>query len=240
MKVNFALRSNSPELIDLQMFSVDEYRKNLVELDTFNRLTGSIRFTLIQLSHNIDNPLGQYHLVDLGCGGGEFLRAADKWSKNKNIHLTLSGIDNNHIAIDYLNERSTENDKIKGYALDYKTFLNDYPGTIDFIHCSLFCHHLSNDELIDLIRIAQKKNAVLIINDLLRHPLAYYGAQMLTTLFNGTKLARNDGPVSVLKGFTKTELLSLIRQAGAFNYRLFFIPFFRFVAVIKPHRNGDD
>ncbi len=239
MKLNLTARSTVHEFIDSQHYTIQDYKKNLWELDTFNKITGSIRFTLIQLAHAIDNPSKEYHLVDLGCGGGAFLHSVANWSRKTNIRIKLSGVDYNPLAIEYLNEHVNGNG-IKGYTADYKTFLENYPDTIDFIHCSLFCHHLTDTDLTDLIQFALQKNATLIINDLVRSRLAYYGARILTYAFNGTELAKNDGPLSVLKGFTKDELLALIRSAGAYNYRIYFIPLFRFVAVIKPNNNATD
>jgi hypothetical protein len=50
------------------------------------------------------------------------------------------------------------------------------------------------------------------VNDLHRHPLAYYSIRWLTSWFSKSYLVRNDAPVSVLRGFRKDELMTLQQE----------------------------
>jgi hypothetical protein len=59
-----------------------------------------------------------------------------------------------------------------------------------------------------------------VINDLQRHWLAYYGVHVITHLLNGSVLAKNDGPVSILRAFKLEELNSLLQNAQAKNYSI--------------------
>ena len=83
---------------------------------------------------------------------------------------------------------------------------------------STICHHLTEQELVELIRFALQKEAVLIINDLERNALAYYLIKFLTALFSASYLVKHDAPLSVLRGFKKQEWIEIIRGAGAVNY----------------------
>ncbi len=234
MSLNFHQRSNKKELIDSTDVPAVETIQNLKELDTYNRLTGSIWFTIRQLEKLKLIQGKHYHLVDLGCGGGEFVVSADKWATKNNIEMTISGVDNNPIAIGYLINRIKHLKQIKAVNSDYKSFLNGEVQRIDIIHCALFTHHLNDDEIIALFRTAKKLKAILLISDLKRSKLAYYSAIAITRLMNGSSLAKHDGPLSVLRGFKKNEIKTLAQKAGVEIKCICNMPFFRYLFVITP------
>jgi ubiquinone/menaquinone biosynthesis C-methylase UbiE len=101
-------------------------------------------------------------------------------------------------------------------------------GTFDVVMASLFFHHLSNDNCIQVLsqmwRIAKQR---ILVNDLHRHAVAYFSIRALTALFSKSRMVRHDGPVSVLRAFRSSELLDIARRAGvparvhrSFPYRL--------------------
>jgi hypothetical protein len=52
-----------------------------------------------------------------------------------------------------------------------------------------------------------------VINDLHRHPLAYYGIDALTRLIPGcSALVKNDGRLSVWRGFYRSEWQRLLKE----------------------------
>lgn len=236
MAPRFNKRSDKEELIDSAFVSKAEALQNFKELNIFNRVTGSNSVTIKEIgkylqSNKIVNP----HIVDIGCGGGEFLFNLATWCEKYKIKCSLTGIDNSPIAIEYLNTRTGKSKNIRAYLNDYKVFLSDNRSKIDVLHCSLFCHHLKEDEIILIIQKSLEGKSLLIINDLKRSRVAWVGSILLTRLFNGTRLAKNDGPLSVLKGFKRWELINLIKRAGAVNYTIKSIPFFRFLITIYPN-----
>ncbi len=58
------------------------------------------------------------------------------------------------------------------------------------------------------------------INDLHRHPLAYYSIKLLTTVFSKSYLVKNDAPLSVARGFKASEWKKILKSAGINNYRV--------------------
>lgn len=100
--------------------------------------------------------------------------------------------------------------------------------SFDVVSASLLFHHLSNEDCVQVLanmyRIAKKR---VIVNDLHRHPMAYYSILLLTRLFSESPMVQNDGPLSVRRGFKRSELYSIAQQAGisvevyrSFPYRL--------------------
>jgi hypothetical protein len=154
-----------------------------------------------------------------------------RWARKNGYLLKHTGVDQNPGAIKYLKKHCGKYPEIDGIVSDYKAFLQeDKP--VDIIHCSLFCHHLKDEELLGLFR---KMNAVaqsgFIVNDLQRNPFAYYGAKLMTRLLNGSPLSKNDGPISVLRGFKRHELDLLLKKAGVKKYVIRRRPGFRFLIV---------
>jgi hypothetical protein len=70
-----------------------------------------------------------------------------------------------------------------------------------------------------------------VINDLQRHWFAYYSIKFLTRLLNGSALVKHDAPVSVLRGFRKSELEALIAAAKVKNVTISWKWAFRYLIV---------
>jgi 2-polyprenyl-3-methyl-5-hydroxy-6-metoxy-1,4-benzoquinol methylase len=224
-------RSSQKELMDAPVVSKKLLIRNLLELDFLNRRLGGNIITIQgirQLVRLKDNP---YHIADLGCGSGETLKYIARWAKSQGYTVKLTGIDINKDAIELLNHKCKGYSEITGMVSDYKSFLLSAKN-VDIVYCSLFCHHLTDAELAELIRLMKTKARVgFVINDLRRTWLAWFSVRIFTTVLNGSKLARHDGPVSVLRGFTQEELENLLRDQSVLNYSIQRKWAFRFLVI---------
>jgi hypothetical protein len=70
-------------------------------------------------------------------------------------------------------------------------------------------------------------SALVLVNDLHRHRVAYASIRLLSRLFSHSVMVKHDGPVSVRRAFRPLELENLARRAGiratvhrSFPYRL--------------------
>ena len=128
------------------------------------------------------------------------------------MNVLLTGIDINRECISYA-ERLPANRDIQFICADYKEV--HFPAAPHVIFSSLFCHHFTEEELVFMIRwMKQNSRLGFFINDLHRHPLAYYSIQLLTRFFSKSYLVKNDAPLSVKRGFTRTEWKALFAAAG--------------------------
>lgn len=233
MPNKFSHRSHEKELLDQPDIQPDLLFKNLRELDILNRTTGGHAISLKGIKQLITDPGKTHHVVDLGCGSGDVLTAIADWARSKHFSVRLTGVDRNASAIVYLKTHCSGYPEISGIHADYREYLKENED-IDVVHCSLFCHHLQDDELKHLfIYFRQHLTSGFIINDLHRHWLAYYSAWLLPRLLNGTVLAKNDGPISVLRGFRVPELTGLLHHAGIRNYSIQKEFLFRYLLVSK-------
>jgi SAM-dependent methyltransferase len=232
MTNRFTNRSSQDELLDSPNVPTRLLLQNLRELDFLNRKTGGHAISLEGIKSLLNDKNKVYQIVDLGCGSGDLLRYTAIWARKNGFKVKLTGVDKNKDAIQYLERESSNFPEIKGLTGDYREFLKHSP--VDVFHCALFCHHLNNEELVELLGQMNALTSVgFVINDLKRSRMAYYGAKAFTFLFRGSTLSKHDGPVSVLRGFTKRELNLLFKQAGVNQYRILSRPFFRFLIVGK-------
>jgi len=82
----------------------------------------------------------------------------------------------------------------------------------------------------------QVKTAI-IVNDIHRHPLAYYSIKWLTSLFSKSSMVKFDAPLSVLRAFKRNELKSILKKAGVENYQLRWRWAFRWQLIIFCQKN---
>lgn len=225
----FKKRSYKKELLDADNIADADLYQNLKELDVINALLGGYRMTFSALSKVLKKGV-KYTIVDIGCGGGDTLKRILWWNKTQQYDMNLYGIDLKQTCIDY-SRNNNPTASIKFICDDYKNIYKHLP-EVDIIHACLFCHHLSEIEIIDLIKFARANKSILIINDLERNVVAHYSIKFLTHLFSKSYLVKNDAPLSVLRGFKKKEWEKLIRASGANNYTINYKWAFRHEVII--------
>ena len=204
-------RSAKKELLDEDNIPKEDLFQNLKELNTINTLLGGYNITFSALKKTL-KPKITHSLVDIGCGGGDTLKHINKWAKQNKQTINLFGVDIKPVCIEYANI-NTANENITYICDDYRNVFNHIK-QVDVIHACLFCHHLTESELIELVRFAEKNKTILIINDLERNIIAYYAIKILTKLFSKSYLVKNDAPLSVARGFKKKEWLDILIKAG--------------------------
>jgi 2-polyprenyl-3-methyl-5-hydroxy-6-metoxy-1,4-benzoquinol methylase len=171
-------------------------------------------------------------LVDIGCGGGDTLKYIARWSDKKGYDLQLFGVDLKPDCTTYAVENKP-NKALNFITDDYRNVHQHLP-KIDILHACLFCHHLSESQIVELIQYAKKYNITLIINDLERNSIAYYAIKLLTQIFSKSYLVKNDAPLSVLRGFKKIEWKKILTEANANHYSITWKWAFRHQIIIIP------
>lgn len=232
---DLSYRSRQRELLDQPVLDQEEIFRNLHELDRINALLGGHAATLKGLNELIKNPSRTYHIVDYACGGGDTLRKIYKWGQTKGLDLKLTGFDLLPQAIEYATKHSEEY-PINYQIADFMDFQTEDP--VDIACCALVCHHFYDD---DLHAFLQKMRAQarlgVVINDLHRHPFAYYSIKWLTALLSNSRYVKNDAPLSVWRGFKKQEWQSILNSAGFSNYQINWVWAFRHLILEKKEQN---
>lgn len=222
--ITFQRRSEAKELMDDFQLSGEELKKNLDELEVINYWLGGNQVTLTALEEVIKKS--KYHsakemkIADLGAGGGDMLKLMAEWGRRKKLKINFVGIDANAFMIQYAENKTRNYREITYHQADVLD--GSFSATsFEIVTCSLFCHHFTDEELLQLFkRLYTEVRLAVVINDLHRHWFAYYSIKFLTRLFGGSYLVKNDAPLSVLRAFNKKELENLLKKTGISHFRI--------------------
>jgi hypothetical protein len=98
--------------------------------------------------------------------------------------------------------------------------------------CSLALHHMSGNDAVQLLRDMHRLSSVgFIVNDLNRNTAAAWIASTYAHLTSRNPLTLNDTPASIMRAFTPSELVSMAKEAGLTQVRIFREPVFRLVLL---------
>jgi len=228
----FKIRSNEKELLDDVIIDHHELYLNLEELESINKYLGGHATSIYGLRKLFSKFPLIHKVVDVGCGGGDSIRAISGFFKDKNS-LEFEGLDFMSDCIQFSKEKSHSDNNISFQVQDFWNY-TVLSAEATVFHFSLFMHHFSNDEIIAFLKKMHRDNQAIVINDLVRSPFAYYGILFLTKLFSKSRLVKNDAPLSVLRGFKRAEWRSLLHEAGITNYEILGRPMFRHLIIVYP------
>ncbi|GGD93508.1 methyltransferase domain-containing protein [Planktosalinus lacus] len=208
MLVNTTYRSSQSELMDQPNLSEVQLQLAYNDINKVNKLLGGNHITLngvIQLTKDL--PVNEpVTIIDIGCGDGEILFRCEHYALENKLNWILVGLDNNDKSIALAKKRMPAESKVQFQLMD--VFSDELEKVTAHIFLfSLTLHHFSND---DIIRILEKSfhqaKTGIVINDLQRSALAYRLFQLFSFCFLKSNVAKNDGLVSILRGFKKEDL----------------------------------
>lgn len=227
--MDFSIRSQEKELLDRNDIPAKDIHRNMAELDLINTWLGGHKVSIDGVKQLIQSNNKTIHICEVGCGGGDNLHAIASWCEKNNIEVNLTGIDINPHCIDMARKRFNDG-SYKFICSDYRSVeFRDKP---DIIFSSLFCHHFDEQGLQQVLRFSdENSNWGFFINDLHRHPLAYYAIKFLTSIFSKSYLVKNDAPLSVLRGFSRKELSFLLERSGIHDAKIQWKWAFRWLIV---------
>ncbi|HVF88967.1 MAG TPA: methyltransferase domain-containing protein [Blastocatellia bacterium] len=209
------------ELLDAGDGTDDDVAENLADLRRINKVLGGTRVVLDALSKAARRDrLEELSLLDVGTGSADIPSAVSRWCRGRGIKPSIAAVDISERNLRVARSRlgiDPEIDLLQADALNLPFVSRSF----DYVTASLFLHHFQEEDvarlLHDFARIARR---AVIVNDLVRNLVPYYFIRMTGPVFATSYLTRNDGPVSVLRGFTADELSVQAERAGLKQFRV--------------------
>jgi ubiquinone/menaquinone biosynthesis C-methylase UbiE len=217
----FQERSLELEHLDKGDYSSEEYEGCIIELQRVNRWLGDAQALKDSLFQEIaQSNLQRFSVIDVGAGSGELLRVAASWARETKRKAQLIGVELNARSATAISDESkafVEIGAVRGDAFQLPFADN----TFDYAICSLFTHHFKDEGVVRLLRELSRVAARRIfVIDLHRHPVAYYFFTTIGHLFLHNRLIREDGALSILRGFKPEELKRLAQRASLEHSRV--------------------
>jgi ubiquinone/menaquinone biosynthesis C-methylase UbiE len=188
-----------PELLDHA--SPEEARGNLVDIIRLNERFGGHGIIRKMLA-GVVAPTDQFTVLDIGAASGDTARLITA----SYPRATVFSLDLNQ-----LNLAGAPGPKLLGDA--FRLPFRD--GAFDFVFSSLFLHHFTDAQVVELLgRFHRLSRKALLISDLERHILSYWFLPATQPFLRWHPITVHDGAVSVRAAFTAEELRRLASQAG--------------------------
>jgi hypothetical protein len=219
-------RIAKPELLDYDAGTPREIAVSLADLRRINRWFGGVSTTLALLRRVIhEHPCTKLSLLEAGSGSGDVPQRVQQRLAEGGVTLTVTLLDR---VQSHLPPGSSQARRVVGDAL----VLPFADNSVDVVSSSLFVHHLEPPQvtafLAEALRVCR---LAVIINDLRRSALSlvsvYAGFPLLRS-----RLSRHDGPVSVRRAYTVTELSHLLGLTNARRVELIRHYLFRLGAIV--------
>lgn len=201
--------------MDTVPVSPDDFAECLADLEIVNRLTRARAPTFAFLDRLTAGwPRGaQFRVVDAGSGQGEMLRSIHGWALGRGLQPQLVGVDLQPASAMAARDRTPPGMEIEWVSADILDYRPAKPPHV--VTSALFAHHLEDGQIVRFLRwMEQTATAGWFVNDLHRHPFAYHGFRLLSSLAGWHRFVRHDGPVSVARAFVPADWDTLLAQAG--------------------------
>jgi len=198
------LRRRGREILDDPSIDTATRVRSLADVSRSNRLFGGRRAAVAAVEAVMDSS-AELSVLDVGTGLADIPAAIARRAAARGVRVTTIGVDEAVDLLLYARRCMTHGVGGTIRALPFRD------SSIDVVLCSQLLHHFSGDDLpaviAELDRVARRR---VIIADLRRSWVAAAGFWLASFPLRFHRVTRHDGVVSVLRGFTETELRRLI------------------------------
>jgi ubiquinone/menaquinone biosynthesis C-methylase UbiE len=209
-----ARRDHAEELLDAPSHDMAELDQSLGHVASVNRWLGGVRAITRYIKPLVARQ-GSVRLLDVATGSADIPLRIAQWARKRKLAVEIVAIDIHPQMLELARRRCRAHPEITVERADALA-LPYADGTFDASMLSLALHHFEGDAQLRVLReMARVSKQLVLVNDLERTRLNYLGARLLAvTYWRGNRLTRHDGPLSVLRSFTRKELQSIGRAAG--------------------------
>jgi ubiquinone/menaquinone biosynthesis C-methylase UbiE len=210
------------EWLDEDLGTPEEIDSALHAISLANRRFGGVRLharllqrALARVPQETGSQVTRPHILEVASGRADVLQAALlRLVGATSIMPDVTLLDRSRVHLPDPGAWAAELPPprvVAGDALD----LPFADASVDIVSCCLFLHHLDPPQVARYLAEARRVARVaVVINDLERSPLHYRLAK-LNRLIDPSRISRHDGPVSVRRAYTRSELARMLTNTDS-------------------------
>jgi SAM-dependent methyltransferase len=208
-------KSQAPEFLDMRDQDPREFAGLLAAVRRTNRWYGGRALILRHLERFAGAVPGRpLVIVDVATASADIPATIARWARARGLPVRIVALDLHPDILRAAREIVAGLPEVLLVRAD-ACALPFTDRSADVVLNALALHHFSFDDAVRVLReIARVARGGFVVNDVLRSWPAYLGAVADTWLLGRNRLARHDGPLSVLRSFTWDEFRALARAAG--------------------------
>lgn len=155
-------------------------------------------------------------LLDIASGGGDLAVQLARRFRQQGLAAEVDGCDISPLAVRVASERAQQFQLPHVRFFQHNVLTQPLPAEhYDVALCSLFLHHLDENDALRLLQAMQQTSRQLVLVDDLRRTALGYGLAWLgCRILSRSRIVHLDGPVSVAAAFTPNEARQLAERAG--------------------------
>lgn len=208
-------RRRQPELMDQPGLDARAHHAALRALKRINWLSGSAGILWRPIRDLARAGPGRpLRLLDVATGAGDVPLRLWRKARRAGIPLEVAGCDVSPVSVDFA-QRQAERQQAAVSFFEGDACRGDLPVDYDVMTCSLFLHHLDQEQALALLRaLGRQTRQLVLVNDLNRSRAGYLLAWAGSRLLTRSRIVHVDGPRSVEGAFTIAEAKGLAEEAG--------------------------
>jgi 2-polyprenyl-3-methyl-5-hydroxy-6-metoxy-1,4-benzoquinol methylase len=207
-------RCRLPEIMDQPNLA---HERHVVALRALSRINwwsdsaGILWRPLADLARRLGRPI---RVLDAASGGGDVPIRLWRRARAAGLDIHIEGCDFSPLAVEYAQRKAAD------YGADVRFFVQDVlqgPTLADYdaVTCSLFLHHLDEEQALAYLRWAAATAAhQVLVSDLIRSRVGLVLAHVAGRILTTSHVVHVDGPRSVEGAFTREEARTLAERAG--------------------------
>jgi 2-polyprenyl-3-methyl-5-hydroxy-6-metoxy-1,4-benzoquinol methylase len=212
-----SVRHPTPEIMDdpgLDRQAHEGALRGLERINRYSRADAALWREIARLYGTTATLVRPLRLLDVACGGGVLALALQARAMRQGRTLHVEGCDISPRAVEFAARRARDARR------DSRFFVCDVlagplPEPYDIVTCSLYLHHLGEDDAVILLtRMAAAATQLVLVDDLVRGRAGYLLAWAGCRVLSRSRVVHADGPASVAAAFSTLEAQALARRAG--------------------------
>jgi SAM-dependent methyltransferase len=208
-------RRLQPELMDQPGLDPIEHSRALEGLRRINLLSRTGAMLWPAITNRIPAGPGKpIRILDLASGGGDVPISLMRRAISDRRAIQIEGRDLSPEAVRIAQARADSLGlPVRFSVLD--ALRDPIPAGFDVITCTLFLHHLREEDATLLLRkMATATSRLVLVDDLIRSRLGYALAAVGCRLLTSSRIVHFDGPASVGAAYRISEACELAERAG--------------------------